>query len=116
MVFLIDDDKSVRRGFGIFLKSAGLEFQSYESADAFTSSVHPDVDDKIILDLNLPGTSGCDFLKGFRANNTDTAVIVVTAFDDPQTRRLCSEYGVKAYLRKPVDGEILIDLINLKKI
>ena len=98
MVFLIDDDKSVRRGFGIFL----------------TSSVHPDVDDTIILDLNLPGTSGCDFLKGFRANNMDTAVIVVTAFDDPQTRRLCSEYGVKAYLRKPVDGEILIDLIHPK--
>ena len=114
MVFLIDDDKSVRRGFGILLKSAGLEFQSYESADAFTSSAKPESNDTIILDLNLPGTSGCDFLKDFRTKNTDTAVIVVTAFDEPQTRQLCSEYGVKAYLRKPIDGEVLIDLINPK--
>lgn len=116
MVYLIDDDKSVRRGFGIFLKSAGLAFQSFESADMFTSGVTPEITDTIILDLNLPGTSGCDFLKDFRTKNTETVVIVVTAFDEPQTRQLCSDYGVKAYLRKPVDGEVLIDLINYKKI
>jgi CheY-like chemotaxis protein len=39
-------------------------------------------------------------------------VIVVTAFDEPHTREICTSYGVKAYLRKPVDGEALIDLIK----
>jgi len=37
---------------------------------------------------------------------------VVTAFDDATSREKCRQYGVKAYLRKPVDGETLIDIIQ----
>jgi CheY-like chemotaxis protein len=39
-------------------------------------------------------------------------VIVITASDDSQNKEYCREYGVKAYLRKPVDAEALLDLIN----
>jgi two-component system, NtrC family, nitrogen regulation response regulator GlnG len=111
MVYLIDDDKSVRRGFELFLKSAGMGYKSFESADLFSSSVEPQVNDTIILDLNLPGTSGCEFLQILRSKKNDVPVIVVTAFDEPQSRKLCKELGVKAFLRKPVDGEVLIDII-----
>ncbi len=111
MVYLIDDDKSVRRGFELFLKSAGIGYKSFESADSFTSTVDPQLTDTIILDLNLPGTSGCEFLQNLRSKKNDVPVIVVTAFDEPQSQKLCKELGVKAYLRKPVDGEALIDLI-----
>jgi FixJ family two-component response regulator len=112
MVYLIDDDKSVRRSFGLFLKSAGMDYKSFESADLFSSSVDPKVNDTIILDLNLPGTSGCEFLQILRSKKNDVPVIVVTAFDEPQSRKLCSELGVKAFLRKPVDGEALMDIIK----
>lgn len=111
MVYLIDDDKSVRRSFGLFLKSVGMDYKSFESADSFSSSVEPKVNDTIILDLNLPGTSGCEFLQNLRSKKNDVPVIIVTAFDEPQSQKLCKELGVKAYLRKPVDGEALIDLI-----
>ncbi len=112
MVYLIDDDKSVRRGFELFLKSAGMDYKSFESADSFSASVDPQVTDIIILDLNLPGTSGCEFLRILRSKNNDVPVIVVTAYDEPQSRTKCTELGVKAYLRKPVDGETLIDIIK----
>lgn len=111
MVYLIDDDKSVRRGFELFLKSAGMNYKSFESADSFASLVEPGVNDTIILDLNLPGKSGCEFLQILREKKNDVQVVVVTAFDEPQTRKRCKDLGVKAYLRKPVDGEALIDLI-----
>lgn len=112
MIYLIDDDKSVRQGFGMFLKSAGLAVVSYENAEDFLSSVKPQVKDVLILDLHLPGMNGCDLLIELKEEDVHIPVIVVTAFDEPQSRETCKQYGVKAFLRKPVDSEALLDIIN----
>jgi FixJ family two-component response regulator len=115
MIYLIDDDKSVRRGFELFLKSAELDFFSFGSVDEFLVNIKPDAKDIIILDLHLPGISGIDFLKQLEAEGIRLQVIIVTAFDDPYSREYCRQYGVKAFLRKPVDGEALMDIINFNK-
>jgi FixJ family two-component response regulator len=112
MIFLIDDDKSVRRAFEMFLKSAGMEFRSYSSATEFISSSSPVSGDLLVLDLNLPGMSGLELLKKLDKGPIHMPVIVVTAFDDPASRKACRDYGVSAYLRKPVDGEALMDMIR----
>jgi FixJ family two-component response regulator len=112
MIYLIDDDKSVRRGFELFLKSEEMEYKSLESAEVFLSQYNSDSADIIVLDLSLPGMSGCDLLKRLDSDGIYIPVIVVTAFDDPQSRECCRKFGVKAYLRKPVDGTALIDTIK----
>ena len=112
MIYLIDDDKSVRRGFGMFLKSAGYEYKSLDSAEDFITHYNPESSDLIVLDLSLPGVNGCDLLMNFEEKGIHVPVIVVTSVDDPGSRDLCKKYGVKAFLRKPVDGEALIDLIK----
>lgn len=112
MIYLIDDDISVRRGFDLFLRSASLDLKSFERAEDFLSAVKPELHDILILDLHLPGMSGCDLLQKLGQDGIHIPVIVVTAFDDAQTRESCRNYGVKAYLRKPVDGEALIDMIK----
>jgi CheY-like chemotaxis protein len=111
MIYLIDDDISIRRAFGVFLKSAGMHFKSCETAKEFLSLFTPGLKDIIVLDLHLPGMSGLDLLEKLKNDEKHIPVIVVTAFDDPESRERCREYGVKAYLRKPVDGEALIDLL-----
>jgi FixJ family two-component response regulator len=111
MIYLIDDDKSVRRAFELFIKSAGMKFQSFESADDFIAERTPGLNDILVLDLNLPGMNGIDLLKKLDHDKIHVPVIVVTAFDDPQSRAYCKKYGVLAYMRKPVDGEALIDLL-----
>jgi FixJ family two-component response regulator len=112
MIYLIDDDKSVRRAFEIFLKSGGFDYKSFESADEFLTLSQPNTKNLLVLDLNLPGMSGIELLKKFKQEGTHIPVIVVTAFDDPESRELCRQYGVIAYLRKPVDGEALLDIIK----
>ena len=112
MIYIIDDDKSVRRAFELFLKSAGMVYEFFESVTEFSTSFMPGRQDILVLDLNLPGTGGLDLLKQFEQDGTHMPVIVVTAFDDAVSRKTCMQYGVKAYLRKPVDGEALIDLIR----
>jgi FixJ family two-component response regulator len=112
MIYLIDDDLSVRRGFELFFKSADMEFKSLATADDFLSRFFPVQRDLIILDLSLPGTSGCDLLKKLYDNGIQVPVVVVTSLDDSISRETCQKYGVKAFLRKPVDGEALIDIIK----
>jgi len=110
MIFLIDDDSSVRNGYELFFKSADLECTSLENANDFFDLHTPATGDILILDLNLPGMNGFDVLKKMAQSHIHIPVIVVTAFDEPQSRKICKESGVKVFLRKPV--ETLIDLIR----
>jgi FixJ family two-component response regulator len=112
MIYFIDDDESIRRGFGMFLKSAGLGHKSFESAEEFLSQFKPDRGDLLVLDMLLPGMNGCDLLKKFAMDDIHMPVIVVTASDDSHFLEYSRNYGVKAYLRKPVDSEALLDLIK----
>jgi FixJ family two-component response regulator len=112
MIYLIDDDQSIRSAFDLFIESLGLKFMSFETAEAFLSNVRPTGSDLLILDLSLPGMSGLDLLNRFSLEKIKVPVIIVTAFDDAQNREGCMHYGVKAYLRKPVDGAALFDLIK----
>jgi FixJ family two-component response regulator len=112
MISIIEDDLSVREAMEELLKSARLTYQSFDSSEQFLSGFKPCQADIIILDLNLPGMNGCDLLKKLNPDGIKIQVIVTTAFDDPGSRKLCKQYGVKAFMRKPVDGEGLIDLIK----
>jgi FixJ family two-component response regulator len=112
MIYLIDDDRSVLRGYELFLRSAQIECMTFENADEFLTFYVPRDGDLLILDLNLPETNGFDVLKKLSKEDNHIPVIVATAFDDSPSRKICREYGVKAFLRKPVDGETLIDIIR----
>ena len=94
------------------LQSAGMDYQSYGSSEEFLSGYKPDVKDILVLDLNLPGISGYDLLKRIILDKMNISVIVTTAFDEKDSCEFCMNYGVKAYFRKPVDGEALLDIIK----
>ena len=66
----------------------------------------------MIFDYHLPGINGCDLLEHFLKIKLHFPVIIITAFDDKVSRDCAKKYGAIAYLRKPVDGEALIDLIK----
>lgn len=110
MIYLIDDDKSVRRGFEMFLKSADME--SFKTAEDFLVRIKPGEKDILILDLHLPGMNGCNLLKKMNLEEIHIPVIAVTAFDELSSRECCRQYGVKAFLRKPFDGEAISDMIK----
>jgi FixJ family two-component response regulator len=112
MIYLIDDDKSVRRGFEMFLKSSGYDCESVESSEDFMPLFKPVQGDLIVLDLSLPGLNVCELLMKFQETGIIVPIVVVTSLDDPASRELCRKYNVKAFLRKPVDSEALLDIIK----
>lgn len=112
MIYLIDDDKSVNLALGLFLQSADYAYQSFENAEKFLSVFHAKPNDLLVLDMHLPGMQGCDLLKKLKTEGIALPVIIVTANDHPTSRECSREYGVLAFLRKPADGEALIDIIR----
>jgi two-component system nitrogen regulation response regulator GlnG len=112
MIYIIDDDKYVRRGFEILFKSAGMDCTSYGSAEEFLEVIHLVVNDIIILDMHMPGMNGCELLNHLAGLELFLPVIVITAYDEAASRECAKKYGALAYLRKPVDSEALIDLIK----
>jgi FixJ family two-component response regulator len=112
MVFIIDDDKYVLRGFQILLRSAEMESKIFERVEEFLNSWKPAESDILIVDVHMPGLNGCDLLIYLEDNKIYIPVIVITAYDEEESRRVSEKYGVAAYLTKPVDGEKLLELIR----
>jgi FixJ family two-component response regulator len=114
MIFIIDDDKNVLRGYQILLKSAGLECCVFDNVEEFLSQWNKNEADMLLLDIHMPGINGCDLMDYLGERDLHIPVIVITAYDEPESRSSSDRYGVLAYLTKPVDSEILIELINNK--
>ena len=115
MILIIDDDKYVLRGFQILLQSAGLESRIFGSVEEFLESWVRNRNDILILDIHMTGFNGCDLLKYLEEIKLHLSVIVVTAYDESESRKYAESYGALAYLTKPIDGEVLIDLLTNKK-
>jgi FixJ family two-component response regulator len=111
MVYVIDDDASVRRAFQLLLQSAEFKVQTFSSANEFLESVSPSDRAVIILDMKMPGITGLDLLKNLEPHLPRMRIITISALDDVPTQELARELGAVAFFQKPVDGQALIDTI-----
>jgi two-component system, LuxR family, response regulator FixJ len=114
VIFIIDDDKYVLRGFQILLESADLESMVYSSVEEFLEAWDQNQNDTLILDIHMPGLNGCDLLKYMEEMRIHLPVVVITAYDEDENRQQALNYGALAYLIKPVDGGVLLDLLKKK--
>ncbi len=112
MVYLIDDDESVRKALQRLLRSAGLEVKPFSSAEEFLQNGNLAQSVCVILDIHMPGVNGFDLQKKLSSMGIQVPVIVISAFDDAETREQARKLGATAFFRKPVDGEALIDAVR----
>ena len=87
MVYLIDDDASVRKAFGRLLRSANLDAETFSSAEEFLSSPKQEENACIIIDIQMPGLTGFDLLERLVKKGIRIPVIAVSAHDDAETPR-----------------------------
>jgi FixJ family two-component response regulator len=113
IVFVVDDDPSVRRAIKRLVESMGLGVALFESGNEFMSSSHPDVVSCLVTDIRLPGISGLDFQRELAKANNEIPTIFITAHGDiPMTVR-AMKAGAVEFLTKPFRDQDLLDAIQV---
>lgn len=113
MIYIVDDDFSVRRSLNLLLKFEKIACNTFESAQDFLENFQMSDNNLLLLDMQMQGLDGCDLLKRLLNIGIKIPVIIITAFDEPSSRKCAEDYGVLAYLKKPVDSKELLKYINL---
>lgn len=111
-VYLIDDDSSVRDSLGLLLSLKGMRTQLFATAELFLTTYRPDWRGCVLTDLQMPSMSGLDLQRTLIDREIHLPVIVLTAHGDVQTTRLAMKNGAFDFLEKPVDDEILLDVLQ----
>jgi len=111
IVFVVDDDISVRESLELLIRSAGWQAETFESGQEFLSRPRASVPSCLLLDVTLPGLSGLE-LQQQLAERTDMPIIFITGHGDiPMTVR-AMKAGAAEFLTKPLKDDVLVNAIR----
>jgi FixJ family two-component response regulator len=113
MVFIIDDDASVRTSIQGLLRSVGLRSESFASAQDFLRSKRTDAPSCLVLDVRLPGVSGLDFQHKLIEAGIHIPIIFITGHGDIPMTVKAMKSGAVEFLTKPFRDQDLLDAIQL---
>lgn len=112
IVFVVDDDPSMRRSLDSLLRSVGHDVRLFSSAPEFMQAVRNDVPGCLVLDVRLPGMSGLAFQQELIKSGIALPIIFITGHGDvPMTVR-AMKAGAAEFLTKPFDDQVLLDAIH----
>jgi FixJ family two-component response regulator len=112
LIFIVDDDASVREGVSNLLESVGFRAQVFPSTEEFQSAARPEVPSCLLLDVRLPGVSGLEFQEMLARDGISIPIIFITAHGDvPMTSR-AMKGGAIDFLMKPFQKEELLEAIH----
>lgn len=111
-ICIVDDDDDVRSSLENYLRSAGVEVRSFESAEDFLASDDRLDADCLITDLHMPGMDGMTLQRELNRLGRSFPVIVITAFPTSAAQEQSADLGAAAFLAKPVDPDMLLDRVE----
>jgi FixJ family two-component response regulator len=112
LIAVVDDEAQVRKGLERLMRGAGFGVETYATGIAFLQSLGDQIPDCVVLDLHMPGLTGFDIQDWLLSSGSKVPVIVITGHDSAEASEHAMAAGAFAYLRKPVDGPELVDVIS----
>jgi FixJ family two-component response regulator len=112
VVFVVDDDSSVREAIKSLIKSVGLRVETFETAQQFLGSKRPEVPGCVVLDVRLPGLSGLDLQRELAAHDINLPIIFITGYGDIPMSVTAMKAGALEFLTKPFRDQDLLDAIQ----
>jgi FixJ family two-component response regulator len=112
IVFVVDDDVSVRESLELLIRWAGWQPETFASAQEFLS--HPRVlaPSCLVLDVTLPGLNGLDLQKRVAVDRTDMPIIFITGYGDVPMTVQAMKAGAVEFLTKPFRDDVLLSAIR----
>ena len=112
IVFVVDDDPSMRATLADVMRSVGIEVQTFQSAKDFLGSKLPDAPGCLVLDVRLPGQSGLDFQRSLADFGVDLPVVFITGHGDVPMSVRAMKAGAVDFLTKPFRDQDLLDAVH----
>lgn len=112
VVYILDDDDSVRRALGRLIRSEGLRWEAFASGEAFLAGLPEHATGCVIMDIRMPGLTGYDVQQRLRSRGQSIPVIALSAQEDEDARTRARALGAVVFFRKPVDDQALLDSIH----
>lgn len=112
LVFVIDDDDSVRRALERLLRSDGLDVESFGSPKQFLARPVPDRPACVLLDLRLPGASGLEVQDNLARARHNIPVIFMSGYADVGSSVRALKAGAVDFLQKPLSDQALLDVVH----
>jgi len=113
LVFVVDDDPSVRSSLKFLLSTVGLQAETFESADSFFRRKAPDIPSCLVLDVRLPGLSGLDFQRELATRNICIPIVFLTGHGDIPMSVRAMKAGAVEFLTKPFRDQDLLDAVRV---
>ena len=113
VVFVVDDDPSVRSSLKFLLSTVGLQAESFDSAGSFLNKTLPDLPSCLVLDVRLPGLSGLDFQRELAARNMRIPIVFLTGHGDIPMSVRAMKAGAVEFLTKPFRDQDLLDAVRI---
>ena len=111
-VFVVDDDASIRDSLKDLISSAGLNAQTFASAQEFLASPRPDAASCLVLDVQLPGLSGLDLQQELAKADVQIPIIFITGHGDIPMSVRAMKAGAVEFLTKPFRDEDLLNAVE----
>jgi FixJ family two-component response regulator len=112
LIAIVDDEVSICRALLRLLRVASYRAEAFNSPLLFLESLAERVPDCVVLDLQMPMMTGVELQQHLLHLDDPPPVIIITAHDEPKTRERCLALGAVRYLRKPIEGDVLIESIE----
>jgi FixJ family two-component response regulator len=112
IVFVIDDDDSVRRSLERLLRSVDLDVETFASAQDFLRRPMPDRPACVVLDLRLPGPSGLELQESLNRSGHDVPIVFISGHADVPSSVRAIKAGAVDFLQKPFSDQALLDIIH----
>ena len=113
VVFVVDDDPSIRSSLKFLMSSVGLQVEGFDSADALLKRNLPDAPSCLVLDVRLRGLSGLDFQRQLAARNCHIPIIFITGHGDIPMSVRAMKAGAVEFLTKPFRDQDLLDAVRI---
>jgi FixJ family two-component response regulator len=111
IVYIVDDDRSVRSSLSRLLRCAGFNCRTYASAEDLIAELLPDTRGCVIADVHMPGMSGLELVRVLRDTRPLVSTVLMTAFDSPDARMQACAAGIDI-LTKPFDDSVLLAAVS----
>ena len=112
VVCIVEDDDAVRNALSRLMRASGFEVKAYATQENFLKAACPQQRACVLMDITTPHMSGLQLQRRLKESGIDVPVIAVSATDDEEARWTARMLGARFFLRKPVDGQALLDAIR----